>query len=221
MPKFVPFFFIMENEIWKDVPNYEGLYKVSNFGNVRSKDRKKWNGKVFYTQKGRLLKQHLDGRKNYLFVSLYKDGKDKQINVHRLVAMTFIPNPNNYPCINHKNEIKTDNRAENLEWCDSYYNMNYGTCMKRMIESRNRDNDMEEVKTKIKKKKRENNSLSCEKPVIQYTMSGEFVMHYNSATEAERQTGISRGGIQRCCIGKYKQAKGYIWKYDERRQYDD
>lgn len=211
----MPFFFIMNIEIWKDVPNYEGLYEVSNLGNVRSKDRKKWNGKVFYTQKGRLLKQNFDGKGNYLFVGLYKDGKIKQINIHRLVAIAFIPNPNNLPCINHKNEVKTDNRAENLEWCTISYNSNYGQSIKNMIESRRKNNDLKEIAQRAKATRNKNKSYSHEKPVLQYSINGEFIKEFSSATEAEKITGICRAGIQRCCIRKYKQAKGYIWKYKE------
>ena len=82
-----------------------------------------------------------------------------------------------------------------------------------MIESRRKNNDQEEINRKIKETKRKNGSYSCEKPVAQYTLSGDLVNTYASATDAERKTGISRCGIQRCCIGKYLQAKGYIWKY--------
>lgn len=205
----------MQNEIWKDVKGFENLYQVSNLGRVKSLDRQKWNGKIFYNFKGRILKPVLDGRKNYLFVNLHKNKTRKQMNVHRLVAEAFIPNLDNLPCINHKNEIKTDNRAENLEWCTIAYNSNYGQGKKRMVESRNKNNDINELIRKIKETKKKNKSYSYEKAVIQYTMNGDFIAEYSSATEAERKTGICRGGIQRCCIGRFKQAKGYIWKYKE------
>lgn len=193
-------------EIWKDIEGYEGLYQVSNLGRVRSLGFDKWH-------KGRVLKQSFDSKDNYLFVGLHKDGKTKQKNVHRLVAETFIPNPNNLPCVNHINEIKTDNRAVNLEFCTIKYNSNYGNAKKNMIESRRKNNDQEEINRKIKDAKKRNQSYSCEKPVAQYTISGTLVATYESATDAERKTGISRGGIQRCCIGRYLQAKGFIWKY--------
>lgn len=193
-------------EIWKDVKGYEGLYQVSNLGRVKSLGLDKWH-------KGRILKQSFDGKGNYLFVGLHKDGKTKQKNVHRLVAETFVPNPNNFPCANHINERKTDNRATNLEWCTVEYNSNYGNAKKNMIESRRKNNNQEEINRKIKDTKKKNQSFSCEKPVAQYTISGTLVATYASATDAERKTGISRGGIQRCCIGRYLQAKGFIWKY--------
>ena len=104
-----------ENKIiWKDIPGYEGLYKVSN------------TGKVFSCVTNRELSviQKKDG---YTCISLCdKDHNKKQYRIHQLVAKAFIPNPNNLPMINHKNEIKNDNRVENLEWCNNFYNSNYG-----------------------------------------------------------------------------------------------
>lgn len=193
-------------EVWKDVVGYEGYYEVSNLGRVRSLGHDAWH-------KGKILKPSFDGKRNYLFVGLHKNGKATQRNVHRLVAETFIQNPDNLPCVNHINEVKADNRAINLEWCTVEYNSNYGNAKKNMIDSRRKNNDQEEINRKIKETKRKNGSLSCEKPVAQYTMNGTLVSTYDSATDAERKTGISRGGIQRCCIGRYLQAKGFIWKY--------
>lgn len=198
----------MEHEIWKDIADYVGLYQVSNLGRVRSLGFDKYH-------KGRILKQNFDGRKNYLFVGLHKDKKVKQINVHRLVALMFVPNPYNLPCVNHKDENKTNNRADNLEWCTIKYNSNYGNAKNNMIESRVRNNIISEIIRKAKQTKMINQSYSCEKPIIQFSLDGDFIKEYISATEAERVTGISRAGIRRCCIGKYKQARGYKWKYKE------
>jgi hypothetical protein len=106
-------------EIWKDIPNYEGYYQISNLGRVKSianrnkKSRKKDIYKVFVKAKG------------YSEVGLYKDGKSKYFLVHRLVAKAFIPNPLNKPCVNHKDCIKTNNRVDNLEWCSYKENNNY------------------------------------------------------------------------------------------------
>jgi hypothetical protein len=193
-------------EIWKDIEGFEGVYQVSNLGRVRSLGFDRWH-------KGKILKPSFDSKMNYLFVGLHKNGKTTQRNIHRLVAEAFIQNPNNLPCVNHINEVKTDNRAINLEWCTVEYNSNYGNAKKNMIDSRRKNNNQEEINKKIKDTKKRNQSFSCEKPVAQYTMNGTFIARYESATDAERKTGISRGGIQRCCIGRYLQAKGFIWKY--------
>ena len=114
-------------EIWKDIPEYEGLYQVSNLGNVRS---------LNYNRTGeiKLLKQgNVNG---YKVVILYKDGKKKNYLVHRLVAIAFLPNPNNLPIINHKDENPSNNNVNNLEWCTQAYNTNYGEGIKRRVQSR-------------------------------------------------------------------------------------
>lgn len=103
-------------EIWKDIKGYEGLYQVSNLGNVKSL---KTNKNLYYTRSGR--------NKDYLRVLLAKNKKRKMFSIHRVVAEHFIPNPNNYPCVNHKDECKSNNIWTNLEWCSEKYNANYGT----------------------------------------------------------------------------------------------
>ena len=107
-------------EEWRDIKGYEGKYKVSNLGRVYS----------FYKREclepGEV--------KGYLQVSLYKNGKRNIFNVHRLVALHFIPNSNNYKEVNHKDENKQNNRVDNLEWCDRKYNQNYGSRTQRASE---------------------------------------------------------------------------------------
>ena len=112
-----------KSEIWKDVAGYEGLYKVSNKGNVYSVARKdsRW-----HRRGGQRLKPVYD-RGGYLIVSLYKNGKSKTKKVHRLVAEAFIPNPNGLPQVNHRDKNKVNNNVENLKWCDARYNSNHGT----------------------------------------------------------------------------------------------
>ena len=117
-----------EKEIWKDVAGYEGLYKVSNKGNVRSVARKDSIGRKC----GGRTRKHFCREGGYPEISLYKDGLRKQKLIHRLVAEAFISNPNDFPEVNHKDENKKNNCVENLEWCTSEYNTNYGTLIERL-----------------------------------------------------------------------------------------
>ena len=110
-------------EIWKDIEGYEGRYKVSNKGRVYDNKLDKFIG---YESLG------------YMCVALCKDKKQKKCRVHRLVAQAFIPNPDNLPVINHKDENKTNNCVENLEWCTVKYNTNYGTSIQRQKETKKR-----------------------------------------------------------------------------------
>ena len=105
-------------EEWRAVPGYEGLYEVSNMGNVRN------------VRKNTLLRLSKDCY-GYIQVSLYKNGRRTGLRVHRLVAEIFIPNSENLPMVNHKDEDKSNNRVDNLEWCTAKYNMNYGTIVER------------------------------------------------------------------------------------------
>ena len=109
-------------EKWKDIKEYEGLYQVSNLGNIKSLPRA--------TTKGKILVKNLD-YDGYQKVTLSKLGVHKQFSVHKLVATAFIPNPNNFTEINHIDENKANNSVDNLEWCTSTYNIHYGTCISR------------------------------------------------------------------------------------------
>ena len=165
-----------EGEIWKDVVGYEGIYKVSDRGNVFSAVRRDSNGRKCG---GRIMKpiQSIGG---YLRISLYKNGVEKRKLVHRLVAEAFIPNPENHPAINHRDEVKTNNELSNLEWCDARYNNNYGTRTER-----------------VSKKVR---AVNVE--------TGE-VLTFNSTQEAVRK-GYSSGPVSRACRGVYKTVRGKL-----------
>ena len=115
----------MENEIWKPVVGYEGLYEVSNLGRLRSVERivKRPEGEWHYKEK--ILRAHKTN-KGYLRTRLYRNGVAQTLSIHRLVLTAFVPNPQNLPMINHKNEKVWDNRLDNLEWCDNSYNQRYG-----------------------------------------------------------------------------------------------
>lgn len=171
-------------ETWKDIRDYENLYQTSNLGRARSLDRwvKDTNGSLrFY--KGKILKLCTD-KYGYLKVGLCKNNKYKKFYVHRLVAEAFIPNPDNLPCVNHKDENKQNNNVENLEFCTYEYNNTYGTRIEK-----------------------------CSKPILQYTFDGQFVREWESAKQAEREGGFKSENISACCKGKRKKYKNFIWKY--------
>ena len=132
---------LLPKQIWKDIPNYEGKYQVSNTGRVRSLNYNR-TGKIKVRKQGK-------DKLGYKSVFLCKDGKNKGYLVHRLVALAFIPNPNNYPVINHKDENPSNNYYKNLEWCTQEYNCNYGNCRKKMSEARKGKHHTEETKRKV------------------------------------------------------------------------
>lgn len=178
----------IKKEIWKDIKNYEGLYQVSNLGRVRSLNKCVKHSNHYMNLKGQILKPQIDCQTSYKKIRLCKDGKYKHHSIHRLVAEAFIPNPNNYPVINHINENRIDNRIENLEWCTQKYNCNHGTKNKRT-------------------------AIKLSKPVIQYDLDGNYIRKWQSAMEIQRQLGYANTNINACCNNKIKRVYGYIWKY--------
>ena len=173
-------------ERWRDIEGYEGLYQVSSCGRVKSLGRYKISkgGSNVYI-KERIFKPKTLAT-GYLLIALCKEGDTKQFSIHRLVAEAFIPNPENLPQVNHKDEVKVNNYVSNLEWCTSKYNINYGTRNERAS------------------KKHSKKVLCVETNVI-----------YESITEAQKQTGINHSNIVYCCKGKRKIAGGYRWRYVE------
>jgi len=168
------------SEAWADIKGYEGLYQVSTLGRIKSLPRRGTYSKAH------ILKVSGDGN-GYLQVGLCKNSSYKGYKVHRLVAQAFIPNPDNLPEVNHKDENKSNCQVSNLEWCDRAYNVNYG----------NRTN-----KTK--------------KPVIQLTKSGEILATYESLSKVKEALKISNiSNISEVCKGKRKTAYGYRWRFRE------
>ena len=174
-------------EHWKSIAGYEGIYEVSDLGRVKSLN---YN----HTETEKILKPGKNNR-GYLHVYLCKDGHVKKFKVHRLVADAFIPNPNNLATVNHKDEVKTNNVASNLEWMSVKDNNNYGTRSKRISKS-NTNNPKISKQIQMFDKK-----------------TGELLATFPSLMEAERVTGIYHGNISTCCNGKRKSAGGYIWRY--------
>jgi len=173
---------------WKPIKDFENLYEVSNAGEVRSLDHIRRTGRSKYLQKGKLLKSGLNKKTNYLMVSLSKNGKSITKYIHKLVAETFLDNPNGYKYINHKDENTLNNNTENLEWCSAKYNANYG--------NRNR-----KIADKLSKK------------INQYDLNNNFIRTWNSSMEIERTIGIDQSNVCLCCNGKRNTVGGYKWKY--------
>ena len=169
-----------EKEIWKNVKEFNGLYEVSSNGRMKSYKRYK-EGKILK------LSKYSNG---YLFVKLspmntHRGEYKKAYSVHRLVAETFIPNPNNYPCVNHKDGNKQNNNVDNLEWCTYSYNTKhaYKNNLKRTIH------------------------------INQYELNGDFIKQWSSIKEASNTLNISYVGIVQCCRHRSKSSGNYIWRY--------
>lgn len=133
-------------EIWKDIKGYEKLYQVSNLGNVR---RIKFINNRTQKDKIKMLKLIKD-KKGYLKINLWKNNKSKMFLVHRIVAETFILNSNNLPQVNHKDENKSNNCVENLEWCSQKYNNNYGNRLNNIRKKLMEKNVKEKMKNNTK-----------------------------------------------------------------------
>lgn len=172
----------MTEEIWKPVKGYEGEYEVSNLGRVKSLPRK--------TTSGKLLK-YSDNGNGYQHLVLTKNGSQRDFYVHRLVAQTFIPNPDNLPEVNHKDENKANNCVDNLEWCNKKYNMNYGTAIKRASEKQMFH-------------------------ISQYTINGEYVASYYGLSEAANAINVGKSAITNCLKGRSQLCGGFIWKYKDK-----
>ncbi len=185
-----------EKTIWKPIAGYEKLYLVSNRGDVKSLGREcpSKSGSV-QTKPPLILKSELSIH-GYKRVTLFDgEGVTKKFAVHRLVAQAFIPNPYKKSEVNHINEIKTDNRVNNLEWVTPKENCNHGNRNKRI--------------SSTKLNKRSYNS----KPVLMLTLDGEKIRSFNSAEEVQRELNITAINVSRVCRGIRRTAGGYLWRY--------
>ena len=175
---------------WKPVSGYENLYEVSNYGDVRSIERRlpRKDGIIRHVPY-KILKP-FENHHGYLRVCLAKNGTKKNYAIHRLVANAFVSNPSHFTQINHKDENIKNNCASNLEWCTVQYNNKYG---KRGL--------------KI--------SISKGKPVMQMSLTGQPIKEWCSMSNASKH-GYGRNGIRLCCLGIRKQFDGYKWKFIEK-----
>lgn len=169
----------------KPIKGFEGLYEVDIGGNVYS------------LRNGKVLKPNIL-RTGYAQYSLQRNGKRTLILGHRIVAEAFLPNPNNYPIVNHKDENKSNNAVENLEWCTHSYNSKYGAIGEKHKKIEYWGKGVEASK----------------KPVLQ--IKDEIVINcFNSITEASKKTKTNLSSISQCCMGKRKKANKYEWKFKE------
>lgn len=170
-------------EVWKDIQGYEGLYQVSNQGRVKSLERRTQT-RVCHEK---IMNSQFDTR--YLFVRLSKDGKKRNLLIHRLVANEFIPNRDGCPYVNHINGKKTDNRVENLEWCTPSENTVHAIV-----------NDIKRLPNKS---------------VVQCDLQGNTIREWESIKEASVSLKINRSNIGSCCNRKRNKAGNYTWKFRE------
>jgi len=166
----------MNKEIWKDIPNYEGLYQASNLGNIRSIYRYK-----------KILTPYID-KDGYYRIRLYKNKKGVYKGVHKWIAEAFIPNPHNYNEINHKDENKQNNCVDNLEWCNNWYNIHYGTAIERQTKSRS-------------------------KKIGKYLLDDTLVEIYESISDASRKNNIYTSNISKVLHKERITTGGFKWKY--------
>ena len=193
-------------EIWKTVIVNDEVYEnymVSNLGNVKSLYN---NRHKIYREK--ILKPHKDGN-GYLMVNLCGGiRKMKSYRIHKLVSNTFIPNPNKFPQVNHKDENKENNCVENLEWCNAMYNTNYGTRNKRASESRKGTHPSKETRIKLSEARKGEKNHNSKKVICLETRE-----IFTSGGEASRQLKVNVTSISRVCRGKRKQTGKLTFRY--------
>ena len=177
-------------EIWKDIPGYEGLYQVSNLGNVRS---------LRYGNRDEVrelfLKPHTNG---YLQVELHKNGKRKMFTVHRLVAKAFVDGYDEGLMVNHIDENKKNNVATNLEWVSASQNVLHSISHRKVVKTRNYPKF---------------HPRTDKRPVVQMSLDGEPIKHWSSTIEVKEKLGYSDWSVKQCCRGNRQTAYGYKWQY--------
>ena len=190
-----------KKEIWKDITGFEGLYIISSHGNIKSLGRQirqvRSDGSVRVRHyKGRILKP-VTNRLGYLMIML-RNEKQKNCSVHRLVALTFLPNPDNKPEVNHKDGIKSNCRIDNLEWTTHSENMKHAY-----------DSGLITKKHILKE-------------ISQFTSDGKWIRDWASISDAHREKGFDMSAISNCInsktktlCGKTRTSYGFIWKFKE------
>ena len=182
-------------EIWKDIPGYEGYYQVSTKGTIRSVDRnimQMFRGNVVCRiMKGKMIKSRLSTG-GYMMTTLSMNGRHKHYGIHRLVALAFLDNPKKYRAVNHKDENKLNNNVDNLEWCTHSYNNSFG-----------------QGAVQRKKTMREHTG----RKVGQYSLDGKLIQVFDSIGLAGQYMRCNKTSIFKVCKGENKTCCGYDWRY--------
>ena len=196
-------------EVWRPIDGFEGLYEVSNLGRVRSLDRYVNRNGGIGLLKGRILKPQLVIG-GYIQVTLYRNCKPSLFKIHRLVAMTFQDICGQYIKeleVDHKNTVRTDNRAENLHWVTRKENCN------NPLTRQHKYNAKKGEKHPLYGKNGKDNSTLIQ--IVQYDLQDNLLAEFDSLSEAERKTGIHHQNVGACCRGKRKTAGGFKWKFKD------
>ena len=186
---------------WRAINGFP--YAVSNLGDVKN------------VRTGRILKpkKRADG---YLNITICRNGKRKTSGIHRLVAQAFIPNPGNKPTVNHINEVKHDNRVENLEWATHREQNMHGTRRERV--KKNTDFKARNIDYAVVASKHNYYEINKEQrtPVLQFDLKGNVIQKHKGVSIAARATGLNAGHITECCRGRYgrRTCGGYVWRYE-------
>ena len=179
-------------EVWKDIPGYEGRYFASNFGRIKSRN---------IQHKQDYILSQINGRGGYLIINIIENGKHVQHSVHQLVASAFIPNPENKPQVNHIDGDKKNNRVDNLEWVTAKENVAHAI--------RTGLANHHGMKGKF-------GALNhCSKPVFQFSKSGELIKRWDCISEAARFYNHKPCQIINVCAGRLKTCAGFIWRYTD------
>lgn len=193
-------------EEWRTVPEWN-LYEISNFGRLRGKDRTIRENYRPYLRKGRLLKPNKDRHGYYVF-SFKQDGRKKELKIHRLVAMCFIPNPENKPCVNHIDNNPSNNHVTNLEWVTMQENTDWMIKQGRFKRTKQWLDRLHESQSKDYKPIKGINIMTGEKL---------YFVNLNSV----RNMGFLPSSVCNCCKGKRNKHKGYRWEYITKEEYEE